>query len=64
MWRARALASRGVWCEVVSSRDWVLLEGHRDAQVEVLRERLWPLMLQEGPADAGAGARAAQPQAV
>jgi hypothetical protein len=30
MFRARALANRGAWVEVVSSRDWVLLEGRVD----------------------------------
>jgi hypothetical protein len=47
MWRAKALASRGYWCEVVSSRDWALLEGHLDAQVDYLRDRLWPLLPQQ-----------------
>jgi hypothetical protein len=46
MWRAKALAKRGYWVEVVSSRDWVLLEGRLDAQFEYLRERLWPLLVQ------------------
>jgi hypothetical protein len=71
MWRAKALANRGYWCEVVSSRDWALLEGHLDAQVDYLRDRLWPLLPQqqeeqgyEGPAGASSRASPAQAQAI
>lgn len=52
MFRAKALAHRGFWVEVISSRQWLLLEGHLDAQEEFLRERLWPLVAQ-GQLDAG-----------
>lgn len=56
MWRAKALANRGFWVEVVSSTDWALLEGRLDAQVEFLRERLWPLLTQgEGLEGSAAG---------
>jgi len=71
MFRAKALAHRGFWVEVISSRQWLLLEGHLDAQEEFLRERLWPLVAQAQLAASDAAAAegsplddAAVPQAV